>query len=236
MQPLAAARPTNSMSRRENCITTPGSTAYTEERPPFMHPTFAPDNDIAFPNIRITPEGPWDAAHSPARIIGLSGRRRDWKDGRWFRATRRAYKGNDMYFRLSIVAAAALAASPAAASDLGGGESKVGVFAGGSLRLTLGQGGRPRPQALLQVSGARAYQRPGGGPTFSLLEPKPIELELSSGKPSLLIGGRKSAAVRRKLAMDGICTPLWSLGGVAAAGGLLCLAAEIFDNEPNAEP
>ena len=141
------------------------------------------------------------------------------------------------YRVLSIIIGAGLVASPAAANpfDLGGAESEVGVFAGGSVRLALGQSRRQPPQARLQLSGTQVHGRPGSAPRFPL-HGKGLELELSSSKPSFLIGGHKLRPLGPKLGIDGNSTPLLVVGGLVAAGGLLFLAAEIFDNNTNAEP
>ena len=144
-----------------------------------------------------------------------------------------------MYYRaLSIFAAVGLVAAPAAASptEPGGAESKIGVFAGGSVRLALGQSRKQPPQARLQLSGTRVHGRPGSAPTFSLHGSTGFELELSSSKPTFLVGGQEPWKLGRKLGTDGSSTPRWVVGGLVAAGGLLFLAAEIFDNDTNAEP
>ena len=142
------------------------------------------------------------------------------------------------YGALSTIAAAALVASPAVADplDLGGGKTTTGVFAGGSLRVAFGGKGRQAPQAGLQLTTVRAQERPNGALMFSPPASRGLELNLLSRKPSLLIAGQRSSTVKRKLGMEGSSTPLWVIGGLVAAGGLLFLAAEIFDNKADAEP
>ena len=139
---------------------------------------------------------------------------------------------------LTIIAAAGLAVSPAAANpmDLGGGERELGLFAGGSLRLPFQPNTGPTPQARLQLTAAEAYARPGSAPVISYHRQRGLELGFASNKPSLLIGGHESSTIKRKLGVEGGSTPVGILGGLVVAGGLLLIASEIFDNKADAEP
>lgn len=139
----------------------------------------------------------------------------------------------------AIASAAMLIAQPCAAapdlSDSRSAERQTGAFAGALLKLDLGSKARSVPTARLQLGMTQRYQSFGARVPSRSSTVSAFELGLAaSGRPMLLLGGRDTAALKRRLGVNGSTeTTLLIAGGVALA---LVAVLLITSNGSNAEP
>jgi hypothetical protein len=129
---------------------------------------------------------------------------------------------------MAATAAGVLAAQPCAAAAGPGhfGEGRIASFAGVNVRMPLGQAGRNRPSARLQLTSSHHMRdaRTGSVRTFKA---KGLELGADrNGAPALYLNGQTTAEIKERAGLAS-STPdtVWMVFGVAlVAVGVLVIS------------